>query len=28
VKDEGEDPEGDPLVIGWRKEIRRLRAAV
>jgi RsiW-degrading membrane proteinase PrsW (M82 family) len=28
VKDEGEDPEDDPLVARWRKEIRRLRAAV
>jgi hypothetical protein len=28
VRDEGKDPEDDPLVDGWRKEIRRLRAAV
>jgi protease PrsW len=28
VRDEGKDPDDDPLVDGWRKEIRRLRAAV
>jgi protease PrsW len=28
VRDEGKDPEDDPLVDGWRKEIRRLRGAV
>ena len=28
VRDEGEDPEHDRLVAGWREEIRRLRAVV
>jgi hypothetical protein len=27
VRDDGEDPERDPLVAGWRAEIARLRAA-
>ena len=27
VRDEGKDPERDPLASEWREEIRRLRAA-
>jgi protease PrsW len=27
VRDEGKDPEQDPIAAGWRKAIRRLRAA-
>jgi hypothetical protein len=27
VREEGNDPERDPLVAGWRKDINRLRAA-
>jgi hypothetical protein len=26
VRDDGSDPEGDPLVAGWRREIAELRA--
>jgi hypothetical protein len=28
VRDQREDPERDPLVAGWRADIRRLREAV